>query len=67
MARDLQNLLGYMDLRNFLLVVDKIKIACSRHGHNAADHFVDVNKMVILVRELGTYRKEIRNRQGVPE
>ncbi len=67
MARDMQNLLGYMDWRNFLLVVDKIKIACSRRGHNAADHFVDVNKMVILVRELGTYRKEIRNRQGVPE
>jgi DNA-damage-inducible protein D len=48
MARDIQNLLGYTDWRNFLLVVDKAKIACSRSGQNIADHFVDVNKMVQL-------------------
>jgi len=48
MARDIQNLLDYVDWRNFLLVVDKAKIACSRSGQNIADHFVDVNKMVKL-------------------
>lgn len=48
MARDMQKLLDYTDWRNFLLVVDKAKIACSRSGQNIADHFVDVNKMVKL-------------------
>ncbi|MFH1191237.1 MAG: BRO family protein [Candidatus Omnitrophota bacterium] len=48
MARDIQKLLDYADWRNFLLVVDKAKIACSRSGQNIADHFVDVNKMVQL-------------------
>jgi len=48
MARDIQKLLEYTDWRNFLLVVDKAKIACSRSGQNIADHFVDVNKMVQL-------------------
>ncbi|MCX5699752.1 MAG: DNA damage-inducible protein D [Candidatus Omnitrophica bacterium] len=48
MARDIQKLLDYTDWRNFLLVVDKAKIACLRSGQNIADHFVDVNKMVKL-------------------
>ncbi|MFA5093332.1 MAG: DNA damage-inducible protein D [Candidatus Omnitrophota bacterium] len=48
MARDMQKLLDYTDWRNFLLVIDKAKIACSRSGQNIADHFVDVNKMVPL-------------------
>ncbi len=48
MARDMQKLLDYTDWRNFLLVVDKAKTACSRSGQNIADHFVDVNKMVQL-------------------
>jgi len=48
MARDIQKLVDYTDWRNFLLVVDKAKVACSRSGQNIADHFVDVNKMVQL-------------------
>ena len=48
MARDIQKLLDYTDWRNFLLVVEKAKIACSKSGQNIADHFVDVNKMVKL-------------------
>ena len=48
MARDIQKLLDYTDWRNFLLVVDKAKIACSRSGQSITDHFVDVNKMVPL-------------------
>lgn len=48
MARDLQKLLDYADWRNFLLVVDKAKMACFKSGQAIADHFVDVNKMVQL-------------------
>ena len=45
-ARDLQQLLGYTQWRNFLLVVDKAKIACNSAGQIEADHFADVSKMV---------------------
>jgi len=46
MARDLQGLLDYTEWRNFLLVIDKAKIACTNSGQTISDHFVDVNKMV---------------------
>ncbi|MDD5562053.1 MAG: DNA damage-inducible protein D [Candidatus Omnitrophica bacterium] len=48
MARDMQKFLDYTEWRNFLLVVDKAKIACMKSGQNISDHFVDVNKMVKL-------------------
>lgn len=47
-ARDLQSLLGYGDLRNFLNVIEKAKESCKNAGVNAADHFVDATKMVTL-------------------
>ena len=47
-ARDLQILLGYNEWRNFLLVVDKAKIACKSSKIPVKDHFVDVNKMIDL-------------------
>ncbi len=47
-ARDLQNLLGYVEWRNFLLVVNKAKQACENSKQKVIDHFVDVNKMVTL-------------------
>lgn len=47
-ARDLQNLLGYNEWRNFLQVINKAKQACSNSGHPIQDHFVDVNKMISL-------------------
>jgi DNA-damage-inducible protein D len=47
-ARDLQNLLGYNEWRNFLQVINKAKQACETSGHQITDHFVDVNKMVSL-------------------
>lgn len=46
MARDLQKLLDYTEWRNFLLVIDKAKIACMNSGQNISDHFVDVNKTI---------------------
>ena len=48
LARDLQGLLGYDQWRNFTQVVAKAKMACEVSGHEAADHFADVSKMVRL-------------------
>jgi len=46
-ARDLQQLLGYKDWRNFLLVINKAETSCKNAGQEAQDHFVDANKMVV--------------------
>jgi len=48
LARDLQHLLGYREWRNFLNVIHKGKTACEVSDHAIVDHFVDINKMVIL-------------------
>ena len=49
LARDLQELLGYAEWRNFnLSAISKAKTACEVSGHSVDDHFVDVNKMVKL-------------------
>jgi len=45
-ARDLQEVLGYTEWRNFLKVVDKAKLACENTGVDVSDHFVEVNKMI---------------------
>lgn len=45
-ARELQELLGYTDWRNFLNAVNKAKDSCETSGEAVSDHFVDVNKMV---------------------
>jgi DNA-damage-inducible protein D len=47
-ARDLQNLLGYNEWRNFLQAISKAKHACEKSGYPVKDHFVDVNKMILL-------------------
>lgn len=48
LARDLQQLLGYTEWRNFVAVVSKAKTACEVSEHPVSDHFVAVNKMVDL-------------------
>jgi len=56
LARDLQYLLGYTKWDNFLNVLSKARTACEVSGHEIADHFADVGKMV----ELGSgSRREI--------
>ena len=47
-ARDLAPLLGYSEYRNFSNVIAKAVQSCSQANEDAADHFVDVNKMVTL-------------------
>ncbi len=47
-ARDLQHLLGYTEWRNFTKVIHKAKTACETSGHQIADHFVGINKMVSI-------------------
>lgn len=54
-ARELQELLGYTEWRNFVLVVEKARTACKNAGQDVADHFVDVNKMIGLAK--GAQRK----------
>lgn len=48
LARDLQHLLGYAEWRNFEQVISKAKTACEISEHAIYDHFVEVNKMVLL-------------------
>ena len=47
-AREMCNLLGYVQWRNFLTIVGKAKSACENAGMKVEDHFADVSKMVSL-------------------
>ena len=46
LARDLKDLLGYNQWRNFVQVIEKAKTACEASGHAIADHFADVSKVI---------------------
>jgi DNA-damage-inducible protein D len=45
-ARDLQEVLGYTEWRNFVKVIEKAKTACENAGILVTDQFVDVNKLI---------------------
>jgi DNA-damage-inducible protein D len=45
-ARELQEILGYTEWRNFTNTIDKAKIACKNSEINTEDHFVDINKLI---------------------
>lgn len=45
-SRDLAQVLGYADYRNFEQVVQKARLACFNSGQRIEDHFVDVTDMV---------------------
>jgi DNA-damage-inducible protein D len=46
LARELQELLGYSEWRNFLNAINKAKESCETTGEAVSDHFVDVNKRI---------------------
>jgi DNA-damage-inducible protein D len=48
LARELQELLGYANWRNFLNTINKAKESCETSGEAVSDHFVDVDKMIQL-------------------
>jgi DNA-damage-inducible protein D len=47
-ARDLAQVLGYTNWRNFVKVIEKAAEACENSGHAVADHFVEADQMVQL-------------------
>ena len=46
LARDLQQLLGYVEWRKFIGVIDKAKESCKNAGNDVQNHFVEATKMV---------------------
>ena len=45
-ARELMELLEYVQWRNFEKTIEKAKISCENNGISVSDHFADASKMV---------------------
>ncbi len=46
LARELKDLLGYADWRNFLNAIEKAKESCKTTGEVVSNHFVDITKTI---------------------
>lgn len=46
-SREFAEALGYSDLRNFQVVLDKARLACLNSGQPIEDHFVDITEMIL--------------------
>lgn len=60
LARELAPLLDYQNWRNFLLVIEKARVACENSGHKTQDHFVDTDKMVDIGSEARRRVRDLR-------
>lgn len=45
-SREFAEALGYSDLRNYLAMLDKARLACLNSGQAIEDHFVDITEMI---------------------
>lgn len=50
LARELQELPGYTQWRNFEAVIDEAQMACDKAVQVVSDHFADVSKMIDLAK-----------------
>ncbi|MDR2206197.1 MAG: hypothetical protein LBE36_08605 [Flavobacteriaceae bacterium] len=58
-ARELQNILGYSQWRNFKNVIEKAEKSCEQAKEKITDHFAEFSKMV----EIGSGARKIYNQQ----
>ncbi|MDR1969407.1 MAG: hypothetical protein LBQ32_12090 [Burkholderiaceae bacterium] len=54
-VRELQELLGYAQWRNFEAVIDKVKTVCEKAGQAVQDYFADVSKTIGLAKGAQRY------------
>jgi len=47
-AREFAKVLEYVEYRNFIPVINRAKEACLNSGQKVADHFVDMNELIIV-------------------
>jgi hypothetical protein len=57
LARDLQELLGYTQWRNFEAVIDKAITACQNSGYEPKNHFAHARKMLVGLEILDAVRR----------
>jgi len=47
-SRDFAQVLGYVNYRHFLAVVEKARLACFNSGQRVDDHFVGTDEMILV-------------------